>query len=513
MSGQEPSRPDKGKTVKKARKAKYVVRVPSEIPFSNARARPDVGSSRRPPPPSTAPTPSFGPTPSTIGPTPSTIGPTPSVVGPTPPTVVPTPSVVGQTPYIHPSSIPTPPSTPSPDVHHDSADAADSVDLDDPAPHDRPFIEPCGKGVASQAITRTIKQQFLQPWASWGVISDDDKKLFWERFKVGEHIWNSLLAHWNTPQYRINVLPPRKIGHQKKVVHYILEDPSPHMNMRFAAALGRAVHVDEVFTQTHIRKGTGEYVDERSRKTIEDFSARLTQVTPEGGSGADEEMIRTQCWVDTVGGKKKGRLYGVGQLASHYSAGRGGIFRHQPSTSTTFDPNNVVSKDAYDSLLARFENLENLVRTLVPQQGHTAPSSSQQPPFQTTVVQDEDNDDSDDRDDPNPDGFGFNREANWLQKRLSKLQTASRPSLNTHFRTALPRASWPLVLPTACGLRPSVILTAFWPSVTFPTSKLPTALESSTGQRNMEKNQTDMEKRSKSWRGEQRVVVEGATPL
>lgn len=35
-----------------------------------------------------------------------------------------------------------------------------------------------------------------------------------------------------------------------------------------AAALGRAVHVDEVFTQTHIRKGTGEYVDERSRKTI-----------------------------------------------------------------------------------------------------------------------------------------------------------------------------------------------------------------------------------------------------
>ncbi|XP_022633260.1 vegetative cell wall protein gp1-like [Vigna radiata var. radiata] len=209
MSGQEPSRPDKGKTVKKARKAKYVVRVPKEIPFSNARARPDVGCSRRPPPSSTMPTPSvgptpstigptpstIGPTPSTIGPTPSTIGPTPSTIGPTPPTVVPTPSVVGQTPYIHPSSIPTPPSIPSPDVHQpsadvaDVADSADTADLDDPAPHDRPFIEPCGKGflpsrVASQAITRTIKQQFLQPWASWGVISDDDKKLFWERFKV-----------------------------------------------------------------------------------------------------------------------------------------------------------------------------------------------------------------------------------------------------------------------------------------------------------------------------------------
>ncbi|XP_014499906.2 uncharacterized protein LOC106760961 [Vigna radiata var. radiata] len=152
-----------------------------------------------------------------------------------------------------------------------------------------------------------------------------------------------------------------------------------------AVTLGRVVHVDEVFRQTHIRKGTGEYVDERSHKTIEDFFARLTQARPEGGSGpdgysrvdADEEMIRTQCWVDTVRGKKKGRLYGEGQLASHYSAGRGGIFRHQPSTSSTFDPNNVVSKDAYDSLLARFENLENLVRTLVPLQGHTAPLSSQ----------------------------------------------------------------------------------------------------------------------------------------
>ncbi|KOM48287.1 hypothetical protein LR48_Vigan07g199100 [Vigna angularis] len=34
-----------------------------------------------------------------------------------------------------------------------------------------------------------------------------------------------------------------------------------------AQALGRAVHVDEVFAQTHVRKGTNQFVDERSRKT------------------------------------------------------------------------------------------------------------------------------------------------------------------------------------------------------------------------------------------------------
>ncbi|WVZ14797.1 hypothetical protein V8G54_012363 [Vigna mungo] len=77
-----------------------------------------------------------------------------------------------------------------------------------------------------------------------------------------------------------------------------------------------------------------------------------------------------------VEGKKKGRLYGVRQLASNYNAERGGILRHQPSTSGTIDHNNVVSKDAYDSLLARFDNLENLVRTFIPQQGHHAHLSS-----------------------------------------------------------------------------------------------------------------------------------------
>jgi len=38
--------------------------------------------------------------------------------------------------------------------------------------------------VASQAITKTIKQQFLNPWPSWGSIPEKDKDIFWQRFKV-----------------------------------------------------------------------------------------------------------------------------------------------------------------------------------------------------------------------------------------------------------------------------------------------------------------------------------------
>ncbi|KAL2334215.1 hypothetical protein Fmac_015428 [Flemingia macrophylla] len=38
--------------------------------------------------------------------------------------------------------------------------------------------------VASKAITKTIKQQFVQPWSSWGEISDEQKIVFFERFKA-----------------------------------------------------------------------------------------------------------------------------------------------------------------------------------------------------------------------------------------------------------------------------------------------------------------------------------------
>ena len=41
--------------------------------------------------------------------------------------------------------------------------------------------------VASQAITRSIKQQFLSPWPSWGAIPPEEKEPFWQRFKVKRH--------------------------------------------------------------------------------------------------------------------------------------------------------------------------------------------------------------------------------------------------------------------------------------------------------------------------------------
>ncbi|XP_029128964.1 uncharacterized protein LOC109807137 [Cajanus cajan] len=94
-----------------------------------------------------------------------------------------------------------------------------------------------------------------------------------------------------------------------------------------AKEFGRSVHIDEVFQQTHIRKETGQFVDERSSKTYEDFVNKFSQAMSEATSSVDEshlmdpgleDTIRSKCWSDAVGGiTTKGRLYGAGDLARH----------------------------------------------------------------------------------------------------------------------------------------------------------------------------------------------------
>ncbi|QCE06181.1 hypothetical protein DEO72_LG9g1192 [Vigna unguiculata] len=76
---------------------------------------------------------------------------------------------------------------------------------------------------------------------------------------------------------------------------------------------------------------------------VQEFSTRLSQVRSEQGSCADasehdddadkEDVIRTQCWVDVVGGKNKGRLYGIEELGKGFTVGRG-IHKQQPSSSS-----------------------------------------------------------------------------------------------------------------------------------------------------------------------------------
>ncbi|KAL2344519.1 hypothetical protein Fmac_005804 [Flemingia macrophylla] len=42
-------------------------------------------------------------------------------------------------------------------------------------------IEPCKDGVASKAITQTVKQQYIHPWLTWGAMSDEEKEIYFEK--------------------------------------------------------------------------------------------------------------------------------------------------------------------------------------------------------------------------------------------------------------------------------------------------------------------------------------------
>ncbi|XP_052734264.1 uncharacterized protein LOC128196756 [Vigna angularis] len=196
-----------------------------------------------------------------------------------------------------------------------------------------------------------------------------------------------------------------------------------------AQALGRAVHVDEVFAQTHVRKGTNQFVDERSRKTHEDFSTRLSQVrsehesapTPDDASNADDDIRRTQCWINIVGGKKKGRVYGAGQLAANYTASRGGTLKHQPSSTSTPDEVLQLRQELHQrdqeitDLKAEFTNFKAMVMKVLPPTSQdeqnipltqsrpsSSPAATQQPtsvqptPVQPSVEEQDDEDHSDD---------------------------------------------------------------------------------------------------------------------
>ncbi|KOM28552.1 hypothetical protein LR48_Vigan549s010700 [Vigna angularis] len=352
MTGQDSERPDKGKGVARPKRRqrqtpKYVLMVPATLPTTVAPSSSSVGPPPTPaihPPPTSAihppPTPAVDPTPtSAIHPPPTpAIDPTPTSAihhSPTPATdPLPPPVIITPTPSPM-LIIPTPPPTVTPSADPNSAGDGEGVD---PPLHDRPWIEPYGKGfipsrVASRAITRSIKQQFLSPCPTWGAIPDDDKKPLWQCFQ--------------------------------------------------AQALGRAIHVDEVFAQTHVRKGTNEIVDERSRKTHEEFSTRLSQVRSEHGSAPTPD--------DASNAKDK-------------IPSRGGTLKHQPSSSTTTADEAVVcltqALEQHDQeitdLRAEFKNFKALVMRVLPETSQDPfiipatkprPSSSPTVPQQPTSVQ------------------------------------------------------------------------------------------------------------------------------
>jgi len=110
----------------------------------------------------------------------------------------------------------------------------------------------------------------------------------------------------------------------------------------------------------------------------EEFQTRLSQVRSEVSSCLDgtqeqsfadptqDENIRTKCWIEIVGGKKKGRLYGAGQLVSKYTGSNESNQLPTSSSYNTKDLSNIRHQlsrnlEENEQLRSEFRSFQSLV--------------------------------------------------------------------------------------------------------------------------------------------------------
>ncbi|KOM28593.1 hypothetical protein LR48_Vigan553s002200 [Vigna angularis] len=335
---------------KKTYVVKLMTRFNNEIGSTSQPTTPTSTSIGRsfPPPlvvPAFTPTPHQVPTssPTSIG---TSLPPPIQVTG-----LTPTPYQVP--PYLQASLSPnvgSNPSTPrniaaSPGIEDADPHSSSAANNMEACSNSRPMITSVGGGfyptkTASKAITATIKEQFDEPWLTWGAIPKSTRDVFFERFKSQE--------------------------------------------------LGRSVHVDEIFQQTHIRQSTGEFVDERSRRTHEQIVAKFSQIRSETAfvgvstssplDPAEEERLRNRCWLEAACGKYKGRVYGIGNVTSQDDCVDSYI--QQTQASSTAQPQNSEEILNLKSQLQKYgqqlQNLEGFIGVLLPFLPPSAAAAAQQ---------------------------------------------------------------------------------------------------------------------------------------
>ncbi|GAU51778.1 hypothetical protein TSUD_415640 [Trifolium subterraneum] len=245
---------------------------------------------------------------------------------------------------------------------------------DEKAPDGRPYIFPDGRGwnpcrVASKALTFVIRSQFRRAWSSWGKIpgkrvdrmfmkfgtqvawrTEDEfelKNIFKGKGSkrlsemltevrnkrkrpswIGENAWKGLQKTWNSAAYKLKSARAKQNRDSAKggSVHTGGSISTKEHVIRMRRELGREPTLDEDFLRTHTKKKDSSWVDERAKKTYESFQEKVKHVCQVGqtsGSGTKEvdAATRFKLWAESAGGKKRGLLYGVGDMSKHYKPG------------------------------------------------------------------------------------------------------------------------------------------------------------------------------------------------
>ncbi|XP_016182254.1 uncharacterized protein LOC107624280 isoform X2 [Arachis ipaensis] len=131
-------------------------------------------------------------------------------------------------------------------------------------------------------------------------------------------VLGELMRRWDTDAYR--QLQARNTAARKSTrgtsLHTTGGTTFPEARLRLNHSLGRPSRMDEFFEHTHTRKeDRTQWVDKHSRKTKRMFQAEQErQATIEAGVTDPPPVSEESIWIETVGGKRRGRVYGMGEV-------------------------------------------------------------------------------------------------------------------------------------------------------------------------------------------------------
>ncbi|KAG4980119.1 hypothetical protein JHK85_034077 [Glycine max] len=222
---------------------------------------------------------------------------------------------------------------------------------------------------------------------------NENKRPYW----IEDCVWNDLLSHWNAPEYRSKCAQAKKNWASEKggCMHtggsISLQDHA----IRLSEELGQSVHVDEVFQQTHLRKDTGQFVDDRSRRT----HARLSQARSDAASSvgesqltpldlAEEQRLGSRCWVAVAGPKHNGRLYATGDLAHTYKCGNDSFMQHTHGSSSHAEDAAEINRLRKELRQSKEEIriFQSVVLQFLPPEAQNIIQQQQQQPHQQQAV-------------------------------------------------------------------------------------------------------------------------------
>ncbi|RYR59629.1 hypothetical protein Ahy_A05g025528 [Arachis hypogaea] len=184
-------------------------------------------------------------------------------------------------------------------------------------------------------------------------------------------VLGELMRHWDTDAYR--QLQARNTAARKLTrgtsLHTAGGTTFPKARLHLNHSLGRPSRMDELFEHTHTRKeDRTQWVDEHSRKTKDIFQERIFQAEQERQTDIEADVTdpppiyEESIWIEIVGRKRRGRVYGMGKLEDRYQMEK----REWQQTTESLREDLNTSNSQMDQFSHQLSSLTEYVRAMGP---------------------------------------------------------------------------------------------------------------------------------------------------